>query len=303
MRAKGRIVGILAVLVLAVGAAAGYAAAPPHRIPLPRGFQPEGIAIRHGDRFFVGSIPTGAIYRADAFTGRGSIFVPAREGRSAVGMNARFGKLYVAGGATGQGYIYDQRTGDDVAALQLTDQPTFVNDVVATPDAAWFTDSVNPVLYRVDLRRNGTPRSGPVTVPLRGIRFREGFNLNGIETNSSGTRLIVVQSNTGLLFNVNARNGRAHRIDLHGRRVESGDGLLLHGRRLFVVQNFLNRIAVVDLGPALRAGRITRFLSDPSFDIPTTVARKKGRLYVVNARFTTPPTDRTPYWVTVIPEP
>ena len=35
----------------------------PETIPLPTGFQPEGIAIGNGTTFYVGSIPTGAVYR------------------------------------------------------------------------------------------------------------------------------------------------------------------------------------------------------------------------------------------------
>jgi hypothetical protein len=36
----------------------------------------------------------------------------------------------------------------------------------------------------------------------------------------------------------------------------------------------------------------------PGFDVPTTVARKRGSLYLPNARFTTPPMPDTKYWVT-----
>ena len=43
----------------------------PEVIPLPNGFQPEGIAINSSGTFYVGSIPTGAIYRGDLATGAG----------------------------------------------------------------------------------------------------------------------------------------------------------------------------------------------------------------------------------------
>ena len=36
-------------------------------------------------------------------------------------------------------------------------------------------------------------------------------------------------------------------------------------------------------------------LTDPDFDVPTTVARLGLRLYAINARFSTPPTPETPY--------
>ena len=33
-------------------------------------------------------------------------------------------------------------------------------------------------------------------------------------------------------------------------------------------------------------------------DVPTTIALARGSLWAVNARFTTPPTPTTPYWIT-----
>ncbi len=48
-------------------------------------------------------------------------------------------------------------TGATLAAYQLADpgKPTFVNDVVVTRDAAYFTDSFQPVLYRLPLGPQG----------------------------------------------------------------------------------------------------------------------------------------------------
>jgi hypothetical protein len=45
---------------------------------------------------------------------------------------------------------------------------TFVNDVIATRDAAYFTDSVNQQLYRVPLegpRTFGAPETVPLSRP------------------------------------------------------------------------------------------------------------------------------------------
>lgn len=289
-------------MVLAITALAPAAGAmpPPHRIPLPNGFSPEGISIGHGDDLYVGSIPTGAIYRADVRTGAGKIFIDGHKGRSAVGLKVRYGKLFVAGGETGDAYVYDARSGKHISTLRLTRRPTFVNDVVVTRRAAWFTDSFNPVLYRVPLRKGAPGDQADVrTIPLKGIRYQAGFNLNGIDATPTGGKLIVVQSNTGLLFRVAPRTGRAHAIRLNAR-VRGGDGVLLDGRTLFVVQNS-NRVAVVRLGRGLSSGEVVRRIRDLHFDVPTTVALRDGFLYVVNARFSVPPTPRTKYWVTVIP--
>lgn len=39
--------------------------------------------------------------------------------------------------------VVDTRTGEVLASYQFAAAPTFVNDVVLTPNAAWFTDSQN----------------------------------------------------------------------------------------------------------------------------------------------------------------
>ena len=42
-------------------------------------------------------------------------------------------------------------------------------------------------------------------------------------------------------------------------------------------------------------------ITDPGLDVPTTATVAAGRLWVVNARFTTPPTPDTEYWITQLP--
>ena len=39
-------------------------------------------------------------------------------------------------------------------------------------------------------------------------------------------------------------------------------------------------------------------LTSPGFDVPTTIASYRHSLYLPNARFTTPPTPTTDYWIT-----
>lgn len=80
------------------------------------------------------------------------------------------------------------------------------------------------------------------------------FNLNGIEAALDGGTLIDVQSSTGTLFTIDPASGVANAIDLGGESVPAGDGILLHGRMLFVVQNQLNQVAVIRLAPDLLSG-------------------------------------------------
>jgi hypothetical protein len=278
------------------GAQAAAQKAYPETIPLPNGFQPEGIAIG-GNTFYVGSIPTGAIYRGNLRTGKGAVLVPAEAGKAAIGLALDRGRLYVAGGSTGEAYVYDARTGRELARYVLTTGASFVNDVVVTRTAAWFTDSVNQVLYRVPLGQGGRPGPGsPVQpIPLTGdIQYTTGFNVNGIDATPNGKTLVLVQSNTGKLFTATPA-GLTREIDLGGDSVPNGDGILLDGRSLYVVQNRDNKIAKIVLDPRLRSGRIVHYLTDPDFRVPTTIDDHGRRLYAVNARFGTPPTPTTDY--------
>jgi hypothetical protein len=274
---------------LVVGGCSGDGArVPPDVIALPVGFSPEGIAIAEG-RLYVGSIPTGQIYRAELTTGEGAVLVTQRTGRSAIGLKVDGrGRIFVAGGQTGKAFIYDAASGADLAEYTLTlSTPTFVNDVILTPDAAWFTDSRNQVLYRVAIPSDGSlgGQEAVSTLTLSGdIQIDPAVNnLNGIAF--SGTKLIVVQSNTGFLFNVDPVSGVTTRIDLGAETVINGDGILLEGQNLFVVQNRLNLLAVVDLAPDLASGTLRTRITSPLFDVPTTMAASDGSFYLVNARF------------------
>jgi sugar lactone lactonase YvrE len=293
---------LLAVVLPAIVTAGALAAtsAFPQRIALPGGFQPEGIATV-GERFYVGSIPTGAVYAGSLRTGSGALLVEGAAGRSAIGLKADRGRLFVAGGQTGMAYVYDARTGATVATYRLSTGGSFINDVAVTASAAWFTDSFKPVFYRVPLGSGGKPgsRTSVKTVRLTGaISYQSGFNVNGIAATPDGASLIVVQSNTGRLFAVDPGTGSTRAVDLGGESVPSGDGILLAGRRLYVVQNSLDRIAVVDLRADLRSGRVVRRLANPGLDVPTTVAAHGGRLYAVNARFGATASPSTEYWIT-----
>ena len=297
---------LLLLLVFALSVAL-IAAAPlqafPDVIPLPDGFQPEGIAVGKGHTFYVGSIPTGAVVRGDLRTGEVDELVPAQSDRMAIGLkyDERTGLLFVAGGPTGFAYVYDGETGANVEEIQLTTAESFINDVVITQEAAYFTNSRQPILYRIPLENNGEVPDSPTVeeIPLTGdYVFTPGaFNANGITATPNGDTLIIVNSVDGVLYNVDPETGIATRIDLGGASVPNGDGILLQGKTLYVVQNRLNQIAVVELNPDLTEGEIVDTITDSDFRVPTTIARFGNSLYAVNARFGTTPTPDTEYEV------
>jgi sugar lactone lactonase YvrE len=290
----------LLALVLAAGAAVpAQARQYPETIPLPPGWQPEGIATGFGDQFFSGSRAGGAILRGNLKTGARSIIVP-QHGGAATGLKVDGrNRLFVSGAGTGTARVYNAGSGRLLHEYELHAPPrTFINDVTLTHRAAYFTDSVQPQLYVLKLKRHGKLPAKAKTLPLDGdLEYDEldsTLELNGIVA-AGHKRLITVQSRTGQLFLVNARSGRTHLIDLGGATLPNGDGLLLHGRTLYVVQNRLNKIAVIHLDRSLRRGEIKRELTDDNLDVPTTIAERGGFLWAVNARFSTPPTPTTPY--------
>jgi len=269
----------------------------------------EAIDQRGRDRgtAYFGSRADGDIYAADLRTGRGGV-VSQGPGTASVGLKTDDqGLLYVAGGPAGTARVVDVRKGRTIASYQLTRATaTFVNDVMLTPRTAWFTDSQQAQLYAVPLARGGrpAPASAVRTLPLSGDwQQAAGFNANGIAVAPDGRSLLVVQSATGFLFRVDPRTGVATRVDLGGPLLTNGDGLLVEGRTLYAVQNQLNRVAVIRLDRSGSSGRLLTTVTDPDFDVPTTIAAYGKSLWLPNARFSTPPTPTTTYTAVRIPRP
>ena len=100
-----------------------------------------------------------------------------------------------------------------------------------TKKAAYFSDSQQPVIYRVSRSRHGAP--GQVTtIPLTGDYQHVGggaFNLNGIVATADGKKLIAVQTAAKKLFLIDPRSGATKAIDTGTYDLVNGDGLLLEG--------------------------------------------------------------------------
>jgi sugar lactone lactonase YvrE len=261
----------------------------PTSIPVPVDFQPEGLAMGAGSTFYVGSMRTGDIYRGDLRSGQGAVFVHAPAGRAALGLVVDVPRqlLFAAGGVTGAAYVYSTVTGAPVATLQLAQAgSSLINDVVVTRDAAWFTNSFAPVLYRVPLSPTGavgTPTAVDVTGP--GATTTQGINLNGIVATPDDSTLIVSHSDLGALFTIDPATGASAQIAVDGLTAGTVDGIRLQGRTLWVVENFVNTLVGVTLSPDLRSGTITTTISEDAFHVPTAVVRHGNRLALVNARF------------------
>src|SRR5690606_33526492 len=131
----------------------------PPVITLPGATGAEGIAAGEGSTFFAGDLLNGNIFRGDIDDGIAELFITAPPGRSAVGMKVDrdHDRPFVAGGATGQAYVYDLETQETAEVYELAPAgASFINDVTLTRDGAWFTNSRAGELYRIPVSGSGT---------------------------------------------------------------------------------------------------------------------------------------------------
>lgn len=264
-----------------------------YSIDLPGASGAEGIAAGPGSIAYAGDLVKGDIYRGDLRTRRAELFIDAPDGRNAVGMkyDRRTRLLFVAGGPTGQAYVYDTRHGTPVADFDLADG--FINDVTLTRAGAWFTNSAAGELYLLPFTRRGglgEPRTLTLTGPA--AETPEAFNLNGIASLKGGRVLLVAHSANQTIYTVNPRTGASAETGLDLPNV---DGILASGSRVWAVQNRLNQISVIRF-PRHRHHRrggaeVTRIITSDLFQVPTTVARFGRRLALPNAKFGLPDVD------------
>jgi outer membrane protein assembly factor BamB len=288
-----------AVAVVSVLVGASAAAAPPGkeayqtRIALPVGFSPEGVAVDH-NTFFAGNTATGAIWAGDLRTGVGDYLVPDVAGRSAFGIFPDTkGRLWVAGGGTGNAYVYDGKTGELLATYVLEPGPVKrINDVYVAKDAAYFTcgsvvcTGANAI-YKVALDKHdelpdqtadpGSVTKIPVGIPPTG-GARDG--LNGIRGWDHDRMLVVGQTGTGKLFAVDPDTGNATEIPLvngdgQPELVPSNDGLIIGHKIAYSVSNQApaGYIAAIRFEKDLSSGVVLAHLNSAQYPLrnPSTI--------------------------------
>ena len=299
--------GVVGLVLTAVSPAA--AAPPADVIVLPGASSAEGIARGEGATFYAGDLFRGDVFRGDLEEGTAELFIDAPDGRLAIGMYAdrRHDLLFVAGGFTGQAYVYDLDSGDTVATYQFTPPTaidadpltTLVNDVTVTRQGAWFTDSRRAELFFVPVSRDGELGEFR-TLALRGPAADTSgtFNLNGIAATRCGGMLVVAHAANGELYTVDPGTGDS--AEIAGVAVPGVDGIVLEGRDLWAVQN-TDQVTQVRLSRDLTRGSVEEVITDEDFQTPATAIRYHGRLAVVNAKFDTgsPPT-ATEYEVVLV---
>lgn len=280
---------LLAIMVFALAVGGATAATDRYALPGDNVF-PEGIGANAATgEFYVGSTTSGAIFRGKVGTAAVEPFLPGgADGRTDVrGLKiASNGRLYLAGGPTGQIFVYDSATKGLLAKFATGLTPSFVNDVTIAPNGdAYFTDSNSPAIYRVAADVTA-PDAFSRWIDLTGspIAYGQGFNLNGIAASADGKYLVTVQSNVGKLFSIEIATKAVTEIDLGGQTVMAGDGLLLDGQTLWVMRNAAGTLVTLNLAADFKSATVVTTTTDPDFDFPTTFARVGDQLLVVNSQ-------------------
>ncbi len=280
----------------------------PDTVALPDGLRPEGITSGRGTTFYVGSVSDGRIVTGDLRRVGTRVLLAAAAGRSLRGLffDRRTGLVWAVGSLDAKARVWavDGRTGAVVANVLVRDGG-FLNDLVVTERAVWFTDSQVDRLGRIALNRRGRPDgSAPTFVALTGdwpTTAAGTFGANGIRALSDGS-LVLNNSTAGGLWQVNPRTGVTREIVVSGGpRPVSGDGLVLVGNTLYDVRgNGANAVSVFRLrrhhGAWVATAQGT--LTDPTLDVPSTATFAAGSLWAVNARFGNPTPDTASYWIT-----
>ncbi|MFE2483061.1 superoxide dismutase [Streptomyces mirabilis] len=208
------------------------------------------------------SVADGTVYRFNLKTGQRQVLTPATGVESIGILLDDHGRLFVAGGYAGNMRVIDSHSGKVLVTYQLAkDSHTAVNDFTILDGNLYVTDSLAPVLYKVPLGKEGQlPEQSQIkTIPFDGITFAgegdQGWNASGITPTPDGKALLVVQTNTGILYRVDQHTGKGTPVDVGGADLSWGDGMRLEGRTLYVVRNTPNKLTVLHLNKSGTKGR------------------------------------------------
>ncbi|MHC4433773.1 MAG: hypothetical protein ACYTBS_18180, partial [Planctomycetota bacterium] len=100
-------------------------------------------------------------------------------------------------------------------------------------------------------------------------------------------KLLVINTFTGVLYLVDTENETASPVNIQGdeQLFQNGDGLYMDGRTLYIMQNFAQKIAVVELSDDLTQGTFVKNIVSDNFAIPTTITGFGNCIYAINTHF------------------
>jgi Cu-Zn family superoxide dismutase len=268
---------------------ASAAPASGYDVPEP-GVYLEGIGVdqRAGVFYVSATNRSGTIYRGMPGSPALEVFVGPGAGDDGRGIDVdRDGNVYVAGGPSGQVRVYS-RAGTLLAELPAGAPGAYLNDVWVGPDgAAYVTDSSLPVIRRVSHRGGAwtiedwldVRSTIPYTAPLA------DFDLNGIVATVDRRHLLAVQSSTGRLWRIDLATRAVDEVETDGSPLTNGDGLVLRGTTLTVVQNFSRQVTTLRTDDGWDTARVVGVTpTDPARTF-TTAKYVRGQILGVDSQF------------------
>ena len=276
------------------------------------GVHPEGIAVHHDGTMYVSSDATGRLYQ-------GHVTDQALTPFDAAGAATRGTSLGVHTSDDGRVWSVgaDRLLVHDPAGRLLAERvvaggplgPADLNDLVLTPTAVYVTDWANPIVYRAPIEGGALGQLEPwldirPAAPWFPAQY---WLLNGIVADPSGGVLLVASNGTEAVWRVDTATKAVEPLDV-GTQSLGADGMAVKGDTLYAVLNYgaPEGVYVVDLDSDWRSGTVThRLLQDGSgrpFDLPTTLALARCRIYVVNSQLDDPE-GTPPFTVATVPDP
>jgi Cu-Zn family superoxide dismutase len=258
---------------------------------------PEGIAATpDGRTLYTTNAATGAVFAIDLASGAVTPagdplgLAPGAEATSPLrSLGAKVdgrGRLWVAGGETGSMRLIDPASKRTLATFTTPGTGGLINDVAVTGEAAYFTDTRRPFLWRVAADASADAALEPwISFAGTALEYTPGANLNGIAATADGRYVIVVQMAAGRLFRIDTRSREVARIDVGAEDVTLGDGLVLAGRRLYLVRQGAGEVVTLDLGADFLTAKVVKRTSPQALAWPATAALVGDRLLIANSQF------------------
>lgn len=267
---------------------------------------PEGVSYDEATgKFYIGSTTDGTLYVGDVNGDlEMTVFSEAgADGRTtAVGTKVDDeGRLWVAGGGTGQLFVYDTADGSHIATITTpASDNTFINDLAITDSGVYFTDSFRPILWHVTDIDQGEATAW-LDFTGTALTYVDGFNLNGIIPAGESNSLIVVHSGEGALYAIDIDTQEVTPIDTGATPLTAGDGLALIDNTIYVTRNSFGEIVPLELAADLSTATGGTAITSDLFGYPTTIAFTGDSFLVANSQFNNRGAPNLPFTVAQIP--
>lgn len=311
--------------------------------------QPEGVVYDEQTNAFYGgsNTPDGTVYKSKlkgaklkktkVFMATGQDGAGETDNRAQTqGFNVdEKGRLYIAGAASGQLNVYKLPKGKKIA--QFTVSGSYINDVAVDPNNGdvYFTDSINPAIYRVTEQQvkdgTGTPETFVLDDPMdpndvdytKGARTLNPLEANGIRFTPGGEYIIFNSLNNGELYRLDPESDPADPAitkitGVTPAELGNQDGLeFLNENILYALDNAVEqaenpaggdespeRLLKLRLSNNYTEAEILEETPSEEFRTPTGVSlAPEGRLLITNAELFDTSEPGAPFHVLSIPRP